>query len=586
MTDWRSFRFVSSLATWFLAVSVGLPAVAGDSADRLLDRVPSDATVALVIEDLGEHWRAMTVSPLVRSLADVGLIRAWLDSEEGATLRRARRDIERVLAAPFDQIADGLLGQAVVLSLHLPSDAPPESARGLFQTVVSDRDLLQRFIDAANAAETGSGALRRVESRRYGGVAYSVRDFEDGRPDEAYALLDDSSFVWTNSEHLLRNLIDRIARPHLPSMTDDLAINRVRRALPDRSIAKLLVDPRFVSRLARAEAGASPFEELPSPLSAYLGAIEALGTSLEWRDGPVLHVVEALDPGRLPAPIRSWASRPGDESSLLSRIPPSALLAAAGHIDAPAVHDLILASVPDEDRDRVESMTEVLRGLLLGRDLRSEILPAIGPGVVGWISPPPPDRSIREAPAVVVASIGEPAVAEALENALRTVLAFLSLDENRKRPLRLKSEGREGYRITALMVEGDPASTQLAFAVGRGMIVIGTEIEAVAAVLSDRSDSQSVQRPAALEARDCLFPEASTFVFLDLDSLHQLLSHRREDVERLFESQGSEPKERSTREDLSLLLELMPLFRALYMTSNLSTDATIAHRRIGLIVAE
>jgi hypothetical protein len=300
----------------------------------------------------------------------------------------------------------------------------------------------------------------------------------------------------------------------------------------------------------------------------------------------VLHLAESLDPDRLPAPVRSWAARPGDAAALFPKIPRSALLAGAGHVDAAALHDLVMASVPPGDRERVEALAEVMRGLLLGRDARSAILPALGPGVVGWIDPPASGRPFREAPAVVVASIGDPVAAEALDNALRTVLAFVSLDEGRKMPLRLAVRGGEGARVTALVAGDGPGTTRVAYAIGRGMLVIGTDVEAVAAVLSGAEGEGMGARPAALEARDRLFPEASTFAYLDLAALHRLATERREELAEYVASRRGADEGGTARADLDRLLDLLPLFRAAYATSGLSEDATIAHRRLGLIVAE
>jgi hypothetical protein len=569
------------LASILLLALIAAGPVAGgaETTDGLLGRVPTDASLVLEIQGLGERLRELVDSPLGADLADSAIVRAWLDSDEGAKLRRARRDIEVALGASLVEIADGLLGRAVVLSLHLPDGEPPDQARGLLQTVVTDRDLLSRFIGAANAAERASGALMGLEQREHRGVSYSIRDFGDGRPDEAYALLDDGSFVWTNADRLLIEVIDRVERETRPELTDDPALARVRSAMPDQAIARLFVDPKFVARLAEADPGAPKPGDLPGPVAAYLGAIDALGAALEWREGPVLHVVEALDPDRLPDPVRSWAARPGDAGPLLPLLPPTALLSAAGQVDLPALHDLIVASVPDEDRAEVEALNEVVRGLMLGKDPRSEILPSIGPGLVAWVDAPPDDRPISEVPAVLVASVGDPAAAEALDNALRTLLAFVSLDDNGGRRFRLSVDRREGARVTALIAGDGEGRARFAFAVARGMIVVGTDADAVTSVLTARLGGLVSARPAALIARDRLFPDASTFAYLDLIALRRLADSRLEELAKLIE-------DGSGGDDLSRLLDLLGLFRGAYATSSMAEDGSVAHRRIGLIVGD
>ncbi|QDV38037.1 hypothetical protein [Tautonia plasticadhaerens] len=582
MTCRRPSIRTRAVSGMLLALFLTSPAVSSsESADELMGRVPPDASLVLELEGLGPRLEALVDSGLGEGLAASRLVRDWLASDEGATLRRAKRDVEVALGAPLVEIADRLLGRAAVLSLHLPEGEAPEQARGLLQTVVADRDLLSRFIGAANAAERASGALLAVEEREHGGVSYSIRDFGDGRPDEAYAMLDDGTFVWTNARRLMTEVIDRVGLETREELLDDPALARVRSAMPGGAMARAFVAPRLIARLAASDPNSPKLDDLPAPVAEYLGAIDALGAALEWRDGPVLHVIEALDPDRLPDPVRSWASRSGDAGPILGLIPPSALLAAAGHVDLPALHDLIVASVPEEDRGGVEALTGVARGLLLGKDPRSEILPAIGPGVVGWVDTPADSRPIGESPAVLVASVGDPAAAEALDNALRTALAFLSLDDDGGRRFRLSVEGRDGARVTALISEaGEGAGrVRFAFAVARGLIVVGTDADAVASVLSDRGAGESRTRPAALVARDRLFPDASTFAYLDLDAVRLLADSRRAELVELLEDE-------SDGEDLSRVLDLLGLFRGVYATSSLAEDGSMAHRRLGLIVAE
>jgi hypothetical protein len=587
MTVRSWIRCVALLAVWMGGASVPSPSLAEDPADRLLGRVPPEASMALVMEDLAGHLDRLAASPLVQGVEALGPVQAWIESDEGATLRRARRDVEAAMGVSMGQFIEGLLGEAVVLSLHLPADAPPDAARGLLQTVVTDRELLERFIGVANGAELASGKLQGVEAREYNGISYSVRTFQDGRPEESYVLLDDDTFVWTNREQLLRGVIDRTADADLPRLTDQPAIDRVRERLPDRAMLSFFMDPGFVARLASANPEDQSIADLPAPALEVLSAIESVGMALEWREGPVLHVVEVFDADRLPEPVRSWASRSGDASDLLARIPDAALLTAAGQVDAPALHDLVIASVPDEQRDRVETVMDLFRGLLLGRDLRQEILPAMGPGVVGWVHAPEPGQPLQRAPAVLVASIGDPAAAKAVENAVQTVMAFVSLDEDRALPLRVEHQWREGARITGLMEARAGGSPRVAFAVARGLIVLGTDFDAVAAVLADSSAGRPERQPTALAARHRLFPEASTFAYLDLAALHRIALERRADLENFVMARsGQDRGDAPTREDLELLFELLPLFRAVYVTSSISTDATMAHQRIGLIVAD
>src|SRR5690606_26076309 len=98
-----------------------------------------------------------------------------------------------------------------------------------------------------------------------------------------------------------------------------------------------------------------------------------------------LHSHEAIDPGQLDEPLRRWASRPGDASALLRRLPPAPLLVAAGRIDFAALTEEVMSLLDGDQQAKAENLLTVLSGLLLGKDPRSEILPNLGPGVIAYL---------------------------------------------------------------------------------------------------------------------------------------------------------------------------------------------------------
>ena len=547
-------------------------------ADPILEQVPPDAAMVLVVEDLRDHRAALADSGIAERFLKTRPAREWIDSDDGRKLRGALADIRASLGVEATEAIDGLLGEAVVLSLHLPDGADPAEARGLLRSNVRDRELLHRLIGVVNGAERASGALRDVARRRHRGVDYSLRVFNDGRPDEAYRLLDDGTFLWTNDERLLREVIELRDAGGGPSFAEVEGVARVLAALPERAIARVLVDPRFIARLA-AEDPDAPGDELPEAILGALGAIEMLGAAIQWRDGPVLHIVEAIDLDRLPEPIRAWAARSGDLEMLRELVPASALLTIAGLVDFAALYDLAVSAVPEAARSRVDALTIAARGLLLDRDPRSAILPNLGPGFVGWVDAPAEGEGLRDASAILVISIEDETIAHAVDNALRTLFAFISLDENRAMNLRLNVNRRDATRVTALTVGDDLGSARVAYAIDRGLLVIGNGVSAVAAVLDAEGEAGS-SRAAALRDRRRHFPDATAFAHLDLEGLRALADGRRDELIRLINGRRGA----DAAEDFDRLLDLLGLFRGAYATMSFDADASIARQRLGLIV--
>ena len=347
--------------------------------------MPTDAAFTLVVEDLAEHARHYGRSPLAGSFRDSKAIRGWLESEDGRQLHRSLIDIEAALGADLGTIRDELLGRAVVLSLHLPADEAPDGARGLLMTRVDDRDLALRLIAASNDAETASGCSPGSTSGcEATSPTRSAPSTTAGptRPTPCSTTIPSSGRTPSASCSPSSTAADDADAAPSPVRA------RLDAELPDRPIARLYVDPPSLGRLIAADPDGPRRDDLPAAVAETLDAIVGIGLALEWREGPVLHAVELLDPDRLPGPIRSWAAHRDADGAPLGLIPASALAVAAGHVDFVALYDLIDASIPAADRDRFEDLTIGLRGVLLDRDLRSSILPAIGPGVVGWVDAP------------------------------------------------------------------------------------------------------------------------------------------------------------------------------------------------------
>jgi len=578
-----SLGFVAALLAG--ALGFGTLGAGATASEALLDRVPPDASMVILVEDLGAVVQHVGGSPFFDRLSETDAARRWRASPDGRRFQAAIKEIEATLGLEVEAVLDGLLGESVALSLHWSEGRKPEEARGLFQTKINDRTLLQQLIGAVNASERASGQLERVAERSYRGRSYSVRTFNDGRPAEAYVLLEDATFVWTNAERLLREVIDRRLDDGTNSILDRPAVARAFGALAGGSMARLYIDPAFLGRLSRDDPDAPRLADLPEPIADYLLAIEALGVGLDWRDGPALRVVEVLDRERVPEPVRAWAARSGGPEPLWDLAPPSALAMMVGHLDFAAIYDLVEASLSEPNRPKLEQLRTVARGFLLDRDPRLEVLPDVGPGVVGWLEPPEPEEPMDRFSAVVVVALGgDGELAPALENGLRTLLAMIALEpKNVKLGYVVQSREWDGVIVTALTKRDDASQCRLAFAIKRDRLVIGLRSERVAAALTRAAERK---RSAALEARAEYFPDASTFAYVNLDALTAFLEGRRSEFVRLLDARrdGGTDETHPSLEDLDRLLEVAGLFRGLYLSSRIEPDASMATRRLGLIV--
>jgi hypothetical protein len=365
-------------------------------------------------------------------------------------------------------------------------------------------------------------------------------------------------------------------------------------------LARLFIDPRHFERAVSAAArGAKPTEARPALLLArYLAAVDYAGAVLQWSEtGLAVHAVEVLRPAALDPWICRWASdrrRPDPE---LIRVPQSAFAIFSGHLDAAAAFDAFAQVVGDEDRSKVDNIQTLLTGLLLGQDLRSKVLPRLGPAMVAYVDAPfdsaasAPGAGQGEShaawrlPQVVAVSLRDDEAAappvralDAAESALRTVLALSALDEKR-------AQGRS--RIVTRLVAGAAVTTldtpiPFAFAVDRARyrVVLGNGADAVARYL------ECAQQATASEGRRKLLKaavgDAETYLYLDFRALNQLAATHHDRVVQTLAARQHRPAS-EVDADLGHVLDLAQLFEAGYVTTRLEPDATAVYRSAGLV---
>ena len=193
-------------------------------------------------------------------------------------------------------------------------------------------------------------------------------------------------------------------------------------------------------------------------LERSLASVDYAGAAIEWSDAGIMAgAVETLKPSEVDPWLRRWAgdNRPRDPE--LTRVPPTTVALASGHLDAVALLEAITLLVSEADQPKLANFEIVLTGLLLGQDVRSRVLPHLGPGIIAYLDSVvdsgqggtgggAPRASGWPFPAVVAISVqGDSAasptstVLDAIDNALRTVLALSALDDKR-------GQGADGSR--------------------------------------------------------------------------------------------------------------------------------------------
>jgi hypothetical protein len=582
-------RPIRLLASLVLGLSIAATARGERPADVLLRLVPADAGATLAIEDLRIHAPEFTDSPLAAGLKKLPVVQDWLASDRYRKFQHAQEEIETALDVPLGTLRDQLLGDAVVLALQLAPDDTPDRASGLFLVRFRSRALLDRVIERLNEAEKQDGVLVNVTACGVPQSPYWARNFRPGtKPVEYYAIAGDEVFAWSNSEEVIQGVLAR--KSGAPGLGDDPRFRKVRDSLPEHAFVSLFVNPRYIERMRAAETKPqTPAEQRVSALlERNFAAVEYAGAALEWRDGFLLQTHETIDPAKLDVSLRQWADRPGrTTSALVERVPRSALALAAGRIDLSALFDAWTSLVPEADRLQRENSLTVVRGLLMGKDLRQDVLPFLGPGFLVYADAPVSAAGTdARVPLVLMVNLSaeneERGVASAIDNALRTVMAIYASDPKRREArLRVESHEERGVRLTTLA----GAQTLCAYAIENGTLVLSTSGEAVVACCAEQGQGQGGLSSRFALFRAAFFPEAESFAFVDLPRLYEAADAHREGLARSLAAKHNRPAD-AARRDLDQALDLIQLFQGAFATSSINPGFTAIHRSIGLVARD
>jgi hypothetical protein len=236
---------------------------------------------------------------------------------------------------------------------------------------------------------------------------------------------------------------------------------------------------------------------------------------------------------------------------------------------------------------------------LLGQDLRSRILPQLGPGAIAYVeaqpeaieSPATGSAPTTEFPRpfaqVLVVSLrndgrpGAVTATAAVDNALRTVLSLAALDEKR-------NNGRS--QITTRTVAGANVTTldhpiPFAYALdsAHSRLIVGSSPGAVARYLESASNPGGGDRFREFKSK--AFAEDETFFCVDLTALAKLAGRHHGRMVEILAARKDRPVADVER-DLAQILGFAGLFEAGYVTSRFEPAAAAVHRRIGLLVRD
>ena len=471
-----------------LVLGLALNARGSGPADGLFRLVPPDVAAVLAVEDLRGRAREFLESPVAQGFERLPAFQAWIASGRFAQLGEALRKVEHALGEKVETIRDELLGDAVVLALRVPPNGRPEDASGLL-LVRGPEPSVARSPDPRHQRRPAplrrADPTGRVDPVR--GVVLVAR--VPPRKPEA-----DRLFHRPERQYL------RVVERRGPDPGRDRPAGRARRGRSPtfRSSSRSAAGcPSTRSRACSLRPASSPGSwrlwrgRRNRPTIARRHSSVAIWGPWSVSARPCNGATESSwTPRRSLIPRSSTpgsgTGRPGAERSApaLRRAPPNALAMASVHVDCERGLRRPPGAAPERQQPRLENLIVALDGILLGRDLQAEILPQLGPGMLAYLEASDGEgegdanpRGAEPAPAKVIAvGLGNAGgVAAAVENALRTYLAFYALDPQHNRgQLQLETRETGSRKVTTLR-----PTTPFAFAIDGDRLVLGSSAAAV-----------------------------------------------------------------------------------------------------------
>ena len=357
--------------------------------------------MVLTVDDLRGHTRDLLSSRFAGEFQKLPAVKAWFDSEKYQGLENARDHIEAVLQVSLLDIRDKILGDAVVFALRLPADAPidPSQAQGVL-AAQSGRPGFAQTADRPGEYNPEAKWRHRLDRRAQAGRSLVFRSRVSRRLGPAGRGLRDLR-RWHVCSLEFGKLGQGCHRPQgrptsaspdtLASLAELTRFQTLDRQLPEQALARLFVDARLVERLFKnATQQKPPGEERHIALvERWLDALQYAGATLTATDGRlVLHTAKTFDPRKLDELLGPASTDSAPVAPRLDHVPATALAVGSIQVDFASLYQTIIQLVPEPDRPRLANFETAVSGIFLGEDLRTRILPGLGPRAMAYLDAP------------------------------------------------------------------------------------------------------------------------------------------------------------------------------------------------------
>jgi hypothetical protein len=345
-----------------LALLFSTPLFAANPADELLARVPTEATVHIVVHDVQKHWKSIQASPFAGWFikSDFGL-----NIKNEPTIKQllaAEKALPELLRLSSKQLFEEAVGPAVVLA-YVPASS---GEAVVFLTKSPKPATTMEFWKNLNTAQTKAGEITKLVPGNIGEVNYTERQKPDGRADY-FAILDDGLFVYTASKPVLETVLKRSAKSEAPVLTRLTQLSSKSEAT---RLLTVLMDPKSIDKQLVVDEQATTKDEEKAFLQQFrklVGPMKSVGFTLDVERDAEIALRVCFDRPALPAEFAPLLKPDRKVSALWAGIPSTSLLSLSGRMEPDAVLPLLMSFMTKDSREQFEKMQREVLGPVVGK---------------------------------------------------------------------------------------------------------------------------------------------------------------------------------------------------------------------------
>lgn len=474
----------------------------------------------------------------------------------------------------------GAFSEAVVIAIYLPDGMPPQ---GVLIAQARDADALKQTLLAWAKLEP-EHVTRTLDHH---GQPYIRRAKSANSTEVVYYTVFGRTIALSDQERLIKQVIEfheaagdngSNAATRLQALGNSNHFRTNRARLPANSAAFLFLNPRMWDKVIGDTVQQSPDAASVQPVVRSLTAISA---SLRLDDEVVVDLVAEVNQAAIPSAWKRLVASTGLEHDFTKRVPAGAIATISSRMDVTSLVQAWLVATAATSSDDFQRGRNLLKSVLLGRDLFNDIVPHM---MRDWTLSLVDTQglSVDQAPVNVLGQFaidaggldGAQPVDGSIDNGLQFAMTALGAvlshqrGPNRDSVVMVESQASRDSTIRALVGIKNWCP---AYRISSSVLLVSTS-RTLLSIVPDAPIGPSVltkSRLADFEGR--YFRSATQLAWLDAARLRSVLVQQREWIARQVD-QGSVEGHERTLKHLAKVEDIAKVFDAAFLAARLAED--------------